>query len=142
MEYVNHNGRIILSGCLIINENKEVLLLYRKGHNHYETPGGKVHLEECKEKGVVTVDDLAKTAEREVFEELGDKIKIEKLKYFGEIEFIIPDGRLAIAHKFITKIVSGEPKINEANLFLKMDWLPLKHLGKYPISPDLKRLLP
>ena len=42
MTHLKINGVLILSGCLVVNENKELLLLYRKDHNHYETPGGKV----------------------------------------------------------------------------------------------------
>ena len=44
---IDNKGRIILSGCFIINENNELLLLHRKDHNHYETPGGKVDVGEC-----------------------------------------------------------------------------------------------
>jgi len=36
------NKILILSGCLVINDKKEVLLLHRKDHNHYETPGEKL----------------------------------------------------------------------------------------------------
>lgn len=142
MKHVFKGGRIVLAGCLVINNKKEVLLLYRKDHHHYETPGGKVRLEECENEGIVAIDDLAKTAERELFEELGSDIKIEKLKYFGKIEFMIPDGRLAIAHKFLTRIVEGAPKINEPDLFTKMDYLPMDKLEKFPISPDLRLLIP
>lgn len=142
MEHANKDGRIVLSGCLITNDKKEVLLLFRKDHNHYETPGGKVRLKKCEKPGIVTNEDLEKTAKRELHEELGGNIKVGKLQYFGEIEFIIPDGRLAIAHKFITRIISGKPRICEPELFSKLDYLPISHLENYPISPDLKRLLP
>ena len=124
-------NRIVLSGCFIIKDGK-ILLLYKKIHNHYETPGGKVEDNES----------IEKTAERETYEELGTNIRLDKLTYFGKTEFEIPDGRLAVAHKFITKIISGEPKLNEPEVFSKFDYLPINELEKYKISPDLKLLLP
>ncbi|MFH1840430.1 MAG: NUDIX hydrolase [Nanoarchaeota archaeon] len=134
-------GRLILVSCLVVNDKKEVLLLFRKDHKHYETPGGKVHEEEFKDQKNPTNEELMKVAERELGEELGEDIKIEKLKFFVKIDFEIPDGRLATTSKFITKYISGEPIIQEPELFEKFDWLPIKSLEKYPIAPDMKLFL-
>ena len=92
----NKHSRLILSGCLVINDKMEVLLLHRKDHNYYETPGGKVELSECSNPDNPTIDDLSKTAKRELLEELGFDIKINKLKYFGSVEFTIPDELLKV----------------------------------------------
>jgi len=135
------NERLILSGCLVVNNNKEILLLYKKNHNHYETPGGKVEEKECADIREPSIEDLKKTAERELCEELGNDIKFEDLKYFGCVEFMIPDGRLAVAHKFITKIISGKPVLMEPDEFSRFDYLPIDRLEEYPLSPDLKLLL-
>jgi len=132
---------IILSGCLIINDKKEILLLYKKDHDHYETPGGKVHLDECSNPEQPSEEDLAKAARREAYEELGSEMELDKLKYFGNVKFIIPNGKQAIANKFITTIISGEPKLNEPEIFSKFKWISIDNLDKYPISPDLKLLL-
>ncbi|MBI2670636.1 NUDIX hydrolase [Candidatus Woesearchaeota archaeon] len=134
-------GRIILSGCLVLNDNNEILLLYRKDHQHYETPGGKIDLKDCSNPENPTLEELAKAAEREIYEELGNKIRIKKLEYFMAVEFKTPGGRDAIAHKFITKILSGKPIINEPYLFSRIDYLPINSLNFYPISPDLGLLL-
>lgn len=142
MTHILVKGRIILSGCLIVNDKKELLLLYRKDHKHYETPGGKVDEKECNNPQNPSLEELAKTAEREVYEELGNGIKIKELSYFGKVEFTIPDGRIAIANKFITRIVSGTPRINEPQTFSKLDYLPIQTLEVYPISPDLRLFLP
>lgn len=142
MTHVHLGERIILSGCLILNDKKQLLLLYRKDHNHYETPGGKVRLSECSNKKNSTTEDLAKTAEREAYEELGTEMKLSKLKFFAKVEFIIPDGRKAIANKFLTHIISGTPKINEPELFLRLDYFTLEQLEQQPLSPDLKLLFP
>lgn len=141
MVHAYKNGKIILSGCFIVNNQKEVLLLYRDDHKHYETPGGKVMLSECSNPENPTIKDLAKTAEREAYEELGDGIKLAGLSYFGKVEFTIPDGRKAIANKFFTKILSGKPRLNEPDKFSKMDYLPVERLKEYPISPDLRLFL-
>ncbi len=142
MTEVYEKERIILSGCLVINDKKEVLLLYRKDHNHYETPGGKVKQEECFNPKQCVLEDIRKTAKRELHEELGNDIKVEELKYFGKAEFTTPKGKLAIANKFKTKIISGKPKLCEPKVFSKFDYLPINKLEEYPISPDLKILLP
>lgn len=138
---ITQNGNLILSGCLVINNNHEILLLYKTKHKHYETPGGKVELEECSNPKNPTIEDLTKAAERELFEELGKDIQVSPLKYFCKVEFIIPDGRKAIAYKFITKILYGTPIITEPETFSKLDYLPLSDLENYSISPDLKLLV-
>lgn len=142
MAHIELNGRLILSGCLVINDKKEVLLLFRTKHRHYETPGGKVNPAECKNPPNPSEEDLAKTAERETYEELGKGIKLGKLKYFGKTEFTIPDGRLAVANKFLTRIILGKPVLAEPELFSEIKWLPLEKLEQYPVSPDLKLLAP
>jgi 8-oxo-dGTP pyrophosphatase MutT (NUDIX family) len=131
--------QLILSGCLVINDKKEILLLFKKNHQHYETPGGKV--ENCKDSKNPTLKELKEEARRETFEELGEDIKISELEYFGNISFTIPDGRLAIANKFTTTILEGTPKNNEPENFDHIKWIPLSEIEKYPISPDLKKLI-
>jgi 8-oxo-dGTP pyrophosphatase MutT (NUDIX family) len=138
--HLEKEGKLVLSGCLIINDKREVLLLKRKDHNHYETPGGKVRLAEISKE--ITINDLSKTAERETYEELGRDIFLDKLVYFEKIEFKIPDGRNAIANKFLTKVIHGVPQVNEPERFSEIKWIPMERLNEEPISPDLKLLLP
>lgn len=139
---VEVKGRLVLSGSFVINTNKEILLLYRKDHKYYETPGGKVQASECASPKHPSLEDLRKTAERELYEELGIQISVSSLEYFDHIEFDLLDGRKAIAHKFITKFISGTPHLQEPELFEKFSWIALDQLDKYPLSPDLKLLLP
>lgn len=133
--------KIILSGCLIFNHKKELLLLFRKDHQWYETPGGKVKPQDCKNSHKILLSDLANTAQRELKEELGEKFQFQKLTYFGKVAFTLPDGRKFLAHKFSTKILSGKPQINEPETFSKLDHLSIDQLEQYPLSPDLKLLL-
>lgn len=138
--HLKTKGKIILSGCLVVNDKREILLLYRKDHKHYETPGGKVRLNECIDPDSPEIADFARCAERELYEELGDEIKILELKYFCNVEFKVPDGRTAIAYKFLTKIISGKPRLAEADLFSGFSWIPIESIEDYPVSPDLKLL--
>ncbi|MGV8169448.1 MAG: NUDIX hydrolase [Candidatus Nanoarchaeia archaeon] len=134
-------GKLLLSGCLVVNENNEVLLLFRKDHQHYETPGGKVKVEECRNPENPSLEELQTAAVRELHEEIGSDLEITPPAYFGSIEFLTPDKRLAVAHKFLTRIVSGTPRVMEKETFSKLDYLPLDRLEQYPVSPDLKLLL-
>jgi len=123
--------KLVLVSCLVVNDKKEILLLYRKDHKHWETPGGKPEKDE----------NLEDAANRELHEELGN-VKTSHLKLFTKVEFTVPDGRKAIAHKFITKIISGTPRIQEPEIFEKCQYLPINNLEDSPISPDLKIILP
>lgn len=130
---------IILSGNIIVNNNQEILLLFRKDHNHYETPGGKVERSDM--LNGLNEDVLKSTAKRELLEELGDQIEVKRMEYFGNVEFQIPGKNIkAIAHKFITEI-EGEAKINEPELFSKLEWIHESELESKPISPDLKKMV-
>lgn len=131
-------SKIILCGNLIVNDKKEILLLFRDKHQHYETPGGKLNTDECVDINNPTINEIKKAAIRELFEELGDDIKISEPEFFGSHEFVIPNGRSAIANKFIVRIISGKPRINEPEIFSKLEWLPIAKLEEFPISPDLK----
>jgi len=134
-------AKVILSGNIIFNQSDEILLLYRKQHGHYETPGGKLEKSDCKEMTAPTVHELEGVAYRELHEELGDNFEVSRLKYFGSVEFTIPDGREAVAHKFISRIISGTPIVNEPELFSEIKYFSISELGTQPISPDLKLFL-
>ena len=132
-----NRSKLILAGCLILNKKKEILLLFKKKHKCFETPGGK--LDAKKDKGKTKIEKLRNTARREALEELG-KISLSELEYFGSVDFIIPDGRKARVYKFSTSIMKGKPKLMEPKEFSCMKWIPIKRLEQYPISPDLKKL--
>jgi 8-oxo-dGTP pyrophosphatase MutT (NUDIX family) len=108
---------IVLAGNIIINDRKEIFLLYRLKHKFYETPGGKVRGSDCKSPNKPTINELQKTAKRELLEEVDGIEKIIFLDYFGKVNFELPDGRSATANKFITGI-KGVPVPNE-NIFDK-----------------------
>lgn len=131
----------MLSGNIILNENNEIYLLFRNKHQHYETPGGKVEGNECEDIENPTKDELMSVAKRELLEEISGIEEIKSMDYFDNVEFTIPDGRKATAHKFITR-VTGELEPKE-DLFdkEKSRWFRISELDDVKISPDLALLL-
>lgn len=139
MNEIYKEGKLVLVSCMIINDKNEMLLLYRKDHKHLETAGGRVESSDVENPQKITIDELKRAAIREAHEELGD-IELAPLKLFKSTEFKIPDGRNAIAHKFLTKIIKGTPKIMEPERFLRIEWISLNEFDKHLVSPDLKLL--
>ena len=81
--------RIQLSGCAIIKEGK-LLLIWKKKHNHYEFPGGKV------EEG----ETLEQTAVRETKEEIGKSSVFwsdEETYAGGDIIIFTPNTQIAFS---------------------------------------------
>ncbi len=118
--------RIQLSGCVIINDKEELLLLWKKKHQHYEFPGGKV------ESG----ETLKQAAIRECKEELGVDVKI--IKYIGYENFEI-DGKSFQSYKYLGVIENNQiPKVNEPDKFEKLFWLPIKEYRNYSCAPNVK----
>lgn len=134
---------ITLSGNLIISpDNTRIYLLYRKDHQFYETPGGKVKPEECADFNKPTISELEAVAKRELLEEVSGITEIVSMEFFLAVKFKVPDGRTAIANKFITR-VKGRLCPREDHFDAeKSKWIKVDKLEKYPLSPDLKMLLP
>ncbi len=115
-----------LSGCAIVNDKEELLLLWKKKHKHYEFPGGKVEPNET----------LKETAIRECKEELGVDIII--IDYIGYENFTI-DNHSFQSHKYFGKIADNQtPKVNEPAKFEKLFWLPIKQYKKYSCAPNIR----
>ncbi len=93
-------NKLILSGCLVINTKREILLLYRKDHQHYETPGGKVNQDECLNPKNPTLEELAKAAQRELHEEVSRNIKIKTLVYLK----LIPRSSATVGMRLFRKV--------------------------------------
>jgi 8-oxo-dGTP pyrophosphatase MutT (NUDIX family) len=118
--------RILLSGCALINEQEELLLLFKKKHQYYEFPGGKV------EEG----ETLEETAKRECKEELG--VDVTLLQYIGYENFDI-QGVAFQSHKYLGSIAKNQtPKVNEPNKFETLFWLPIQQYKNYPCAPNVQ----
>lgn len=121
-------GRINLSGALIFNSKKEFLLLFKRKYNHWELPGGKVGLQE----------DIKKTALREIWEEIGCKVRLSK--YFGAVEFSHKGNKYA-SHTFRGKIVKGIPCLHEPGVFSAIGFFSLKDAKKLKLAPNMEKMV-
>lgn len=120
--------RIELSGCIVINEKKEILVLYRKNHEHYELPGGKV------EPG----ETIEQTALRECKEEIN--VDLELIKYLCYEDFEI-EGKKFRSHNFLAKVKGNEePYVTEKHIFEKVMWLNTKEYEKYNCASNVRSL--
>lgn len=120
-----------LAGCVIKNPENEILLLHRNTPKRaqWELPGGKIDPGE----------DPFITAKREVLEELGIEVEIEKEiggKTFKE------DGNEMEYTWFEAKIIHGEPKVleNKFDKFSYFSWEELNEM-KEELSPNVQNLL-
>src|SRR6056297_2200458 len=97
--------KIQLSGCAIVNDKEEILVLWKKRRGHYEFPGGKV----------LPGETLKEAAKRECWEEIG--VEVSVLGYIGYEEFQVEDQNFQ-SHKYWGKIKNNqEPKIGEPKKF-------------------------
>ena len=123
-------NQLLLAGCIIINNDNEILLLHRNAPNRaqWETPGGKVEKNETPRACAI----------REAEEELG--VKIEIIKELGRKKFR-EDQHIMVYIWFLAKIINGEPRVMEA----KHDdldfwtWEEIKH--KKDLSPNTQNLV-
>ena len=122
---------------VVIIENDCVLLMrYRYGQTDvYNLPGGNV------DKG----ETLAQTVVRELQEELGIEISVEKMILTGEV--LMPVPKNDVLHcVFLAKITEGKPTLNpQETSALEVVWKPinmLKDVAMYPnIGAELERIL-
>jgi 8-oxo-dGTP diphosphatase len=122
---------------VVIIENDCVLLMrYRYGQTDvFNLPGGNV------DKG----ETLAQTVVRELQEELGIKIAVEKMILMGEV--LMPEPQKDVLHcVFLAKIIEGKPVLNSAETSaFEVVWKPIKALNSlamYPsVGADLERIL-
>lgn len=125
-------NKIILAGCVILNNKGELLLIHRNTPKRvqWETPGGKI------EEG----EDPRKTAEREAEEEIG--VDIEIIKELGRKEFE-EDTYIMDYIWYITSIKFGEPQLMEKDKYDDLryfSWEELKSM-KDQLSANAKNLI-
>ena len=122
---------------VVIIENECVLLMrYRYGQTDvYNLPGGNV------DKG----ETLTQTVIRELQEELGITIAIEKMILLGEV--LLPEPQKDVLHGvFLAKIMVGNPTLNpQETSALEVVWKPintLKDIAMYPnVGAELEKIL-
>ncbi len=124
--------KIHLAGCVILNENNEVLLLHRNTpkRTQWETPGGKI--EEGEEK--------QKAAEREIEEELG--VDVDIIRELGEKDFV-EDEYIMTYTWYLAKVKSGKPRVVEKDKFDNITYFSWEKLAdiKDELSPNTHNLV-
>jgi 8-oxo-dGTP diphosphatase len=115
-------------GALIFNQEGKFLLTLRgpKAKNErgkWEIPGGAVDFGETFEQAI----------QREVFEELGIKIKVKELLQI--CDHIIPDEQQHwVSPTYICEIIEGTPTIKEPEKCSEIGWFSLEEAQKLPLS--------
>ncbi|MEF2174990.1 MAG: NUDIX domain-containing protein [Candidatus Absconditabacteria bacterium] len=118
-------NKVQLSGCAIIKDGK-LLLLFKKKHQHYEFPGGKLEIGET----------LEQCAIREAKEEIGCDVKI--IKYIGFKEFEI-NNKSYQSHKYLATIIDNQqPIVNEPKSFENLCWVDIQNYHNYNVAENVK----
>jgi len=117
-----------LAGGIVFYKNEGIILLLKKEHNHWEIPGGKVNNNK---------ENIKAAALREIEEEIGAKVKIEK--YVGFVDFEIKN-KCYRSHVFICK-ANKKPKLNEPEKFYAVGIFPLEKVEKLDLAPNVKAIL-
>jgi 8-oxo-dGTP diphosphatase len=114
---------------VVIIENDCLLLMrYRYGQTDvYNLPGGNV------DKG----ETLTQTVVRELQEELGIEIAVEKMILVGEM--LMPEPQKDVLHcVFLAKIIEGKPVLNPMETSaLEVVWKPIKELNSLAMYPNV-----
>lgn len=120
-----------LAGCIILDEQKRILLLHRNTPKRiqWEIPGGKIDSDE----------DAARTAEREVEEELG--VNIEIVREIGDRHFD-EDGYTMHYTWFLAKVLEGAPRVAEPKSYDNLQFFSLDELKNLKgISPNTRNFV-
>ena len=113
-----------LAGNIII-EDEEILLLYRKDEKHWEVPGGKVEENESP----------TQTAVREVKEEIGVEIELERPFYTGEFQH---GDEIYEWNGYMASIKEGRPEIQE-DKFEELRWFSREELEECEeLAPNIR----
>lgn len=122
--------KITLAGCVILNDEGEILLMHRNApkRTQWELPGGKIEAGEEPEQAAL----------REITEELGVTVSI--VKKLGEKSFD-EDGYEMDYHWFLATVTEGVPTLQEAK-FDALKYFSWDELRSVPdTSANTKKLV-
>jgi 8-oxo-dGTP diphosphatase len=116
----------------IFNSNKWLIIQRSKKETHagglISLVGGKVDVEGN------SVDILERTVKREIFEEIGVKVK-DKLSYIQSTSFIADDGSNVVDVVFLCEYDSGEPYVKSKDEVEDVSWMTYEEIINHPKAP-------
>lgn len=119
-------------GAIIVQNNK-ILMTTNKNDSFYYSVGGRVKMNETIEEAV----------RREVFEETGNQLEIDRLAFINENFFTDKSNNQKyheISFYFIMKTTENLTLMGKSytqnNIEEVVEWLPLDKLDEYTIFPD------
>ena len=122
----NDNGETVKAGCVVVNDNNEVLLVSRANEDVWSYPKG--HAEEG--------ESLEETAVREVLEETGYKVEI--LSRLSDLKYEYKDTNESITVAMFKAKSLGQNGTPEKET--KSKWFPLEEAKKV-VYPNIAYLL-
>lgn len=119
-----------LAGCILKNKQGKILLLHRSTatRQQWEIPGGKLEPSETPHDAAI----------REIKEELGIIVKIEKL--VAKKDFMQDDKSYSYTW-FQARVILGDPKVMEPDIFDDMTYFSLNEMHKISLSSGVKTLV-
>lgn len=126
-------GRFNFRVGAIIIQNNHILMVTNHRDPYYYSVGGRVHLHESLEEAVL----------REVLEETGVPLEIEKLGFIHENFFTLEhSGEVfhEISFFYYMKPLANFLQINasltEDGIEEKLEWIPLDNINEYALYPE------
>lgn len=122
--------KIELAGCVVLDDYGRLLLLHRNTPelSWWELPGGKVESEESPEDAAV----------REMGEELGIRVELQKKLGVGEFEYDENEYRYTW---FLATFTGGEPTLFEPEKFDDFDYFEVEDMMSLALSVNMLVLL-
>ncbi|PIZ52480.1 hypothetical protein COY27_00010 [Candidatus Woesearchaeota archaeon CG_4_10_14_0_2_um_filter_33_13] len=125
-----------LVASAFIRKGDQFLLIYDPKFRFWRVPGGRIEANETGEK----------TVEREMFEELGCKVKV--IRFIGEAEDNVliykssdPQKRFRKLYYYECEILEGIPHAKQPWEIADMNWLTINEIKKIDnLEPGMKHL--
>lgn len=129
------SGRFRLRGVGIIINNGKILMIHDEKRQYYYAIGGAVHVGETTSSAAV----------REVFEESGLNVEVDRLAFIQENFFEMEDGlHHEIAFYYLMKDI-GSQKIRSDRVLdyndEGLEWLSISELSNYKVYPQIYNVI-
>lgn len=121
--------KLSLAGCVILDAQRNILLLRRIKTGWYELPGGKI--------------DEGESADAAAIRELKEEIccDVEIVQKLGSQDFEENGYQMAYTW-FLAKIIGDQmPRVGEPEKYDHVAFVPIQKLSSHKLSPNMENLL-